>query len=122
MIEELPGSSGSAVGYRFSGDIDKADYATLVPRLEQLVSTFGSIQLLCDLTDFHWEKVDAWGADMRFGHEFHASITRMAMVGGSHLVDALAKMAQPFYAREVRAFPDVDTAWVWVRGADADPE
>lgn len=119
MIEKLPGSSGSAVGYQFSGDIDKADYATLVPELEALVAEYGNIQLLCDLTDFHWEKVDAWGADMRFGHEFHTSISKMAMVGGGHLVDVLAKLAQPFYAQEVKAFPDVDAAWEWLRSAAA---
>lgn len=118
MIQKLPDGGGSAVGYRFSGDIDKSDYATLVPELEAMVAEYGTIQLLCDLTDFHWEKVGAWGADMSFGHEFHTAITRMAMVGGGHLVDVLAKLARPFYAQEVRAFPDVESAWAWLRSVE----
>ena len=115
MIQKLPDSGGSAVGYQFSGDIDKSDYATLVPELEALVAEYGTIQLLCDLTNFHWEKVGAWGADMRFGHEFHTAITRMAMVGGGHLVDVVGQQALAVDAKKMRAFPDVELAWAWLR-------
>ena len=35
MLQKLVGSSGSVVGYRFSGTIDKADYAVLVPEMNR---------------------------------------------------------------------------------------
>jgi aspartate-semialdehyde dehydrogenase len=28
-----------------------------------------------------WEKVEAWGADWKFGREYHQKISKMAIVG-----------------------------------------
>jgi len=60
MINRLERSTGSAVGYRFSGAIDREDYAVLVPEMQALVDQYGSVQLLCDLTDFTSERPSAW--------------------------------------------------------------
>lgn len=81
MLEKLDGSEGSVLGYRLSGVIDKADYAAMVPEMESLVAQYGTVQLLCDLTDLRWEKASVWGSDLHFGKEFHDAITRMAIVG-----------------------------------------
>ncbi|MCH9722780.1 MAG: STAS/SEC14 domain-containing protein [Actinomycetia bacterium] len=115
MITRLDTSSGSAVGYRFSGAIDKADYAVLVPEMEKLVADHGDVQLLCDLSEFTSEKLSAWPADLHFGKEFHTSISKMAIVGPHHWEKWIAKAAGPFYAREVRYFPEADEAWTWLR-------
>ncbi len=115
MLQKLVGSSGSVVGYRFSGTIDKADYAVLVPEMESLVAQYGTVQLLCDLTDLHWEKASAWGTDLHFGKEFHKSITKMAVVGDGAFQKIMADLAKPFYAQSVEYFPDEQAAWEWLR-------
>jgi len=115
VITRLHASSGSTVGYRFSGAIDKADYAVLVPEMEKLVAEHGDVQILCDLSDFTSEKPSAWLADLKFGKEFHTSISKMAIAGPHHWEEWIAKAAAPFYAREVRYFPDVEAAWAWLR-------
>ena len=53
-------SSGNVIGYKISGDMTKADYATLDPAVAAAVKEYGSINLLFDMTDFHWEKMAAW--------------------------------------------------------------
>lgn len=102
------------IGYRMGATITKADYEVLVPEMEALVAEYGTVQLLCDLTDFRWEEPSAWGADMHFGKKFHHKITKMAIVGDGFVQKMIADLAQPFYADEARYFPDADEAWAWL--------
>ena len=118
MIKRLSESSGSAVGYAFSGKIDKQDYEVLVPDMERLVEQYGTVQVLCDLQDFTSESPSAWSDDWRFGREFHEKITKMAIVGDSKWLGLLSDLAKPLYAKSVKHFEDSDAAWEWLRAAD----
>ena len=115
MITKLEESSGSVVGYRFSGAIGKEDYAVLVPEMEKIVADNGEARILCDLTGFTSERPSAWLDDLRFGKEFHSKISKMAIVGEHHWEKVIAKIAAPFYAREARYFPMAEPAWEWLR-------
>jgi len=81
MIKELSQSSGKVIGYKVSGTVTREDYKTFVPQVQALVEQEGSINMLLDLEEFEWEKVNAWGADMKFGHDYRDKITKMAIVG-----------------------------------------
>ncbi|MEZ5170629.1 MAG: STAS/SEC14 domain-containing protein [Acidimicrobiia bacterium] len=107
-------SSGSTLGFKVSGDVSKEDYAVLTPAVEAAVADTGSVNLLCDLTDFHWEKVSAWGSDLHFGHEYHDKIEKMAIVGNRKWQEYLTKIASPFYAKEAQYFDSDDDAWAWL--------
>lgn len=115
MLQKLAQSSGSVVGYRFSGTIGKDDYAILTPEMEALVAQYGQVQLLCDLTDLHWEKANAWGDDLHFGKEFRDAITKMAVLGDGSYQKVLAELAKPFYAQKVQFFSEEQAAWEWLR-------
>lgn len=115
MIQQMGQSEDNVLGYRVVGDITKADYTGLVPAVEAAVKSYGAIRLLLDLSDFKWEKVDAWGADFRFGHEFKDKIERMALVGNESWGKYLTKLAAPFYAQQAEWFTDVDEAWAWAK-------
>ena len=114
MITKLDHSSGSVIGYKFTGAIGREDYAVLVPEMQTLVDQYGSVQLLCDLTDFTSERPSAWWDDLQFGHEFHKKISKMAVVGGG-MEKVSAELGKP-YAQEVKYFPDEDSAWTWLEG------
>jgi len=116
MIAELSGSHDNVLGFQVSGDITKEDYDVLTPAVATAAQN-GSVRLLLDLTDFRWEKVDAWGSDLHFGHEFHDAIERMAIVGNHRWEKYLARMAQPFYAQEAQFFSTADEAWAWVNAS-----
>ena len=72
------------------------------------------MRLLLDLTDFHWEKVSAWGADLRFGREYHDKIDRVAIVGDKRWEKHLASLASPWYARDSKYFDNDTDAWGWL--------
>ncbi len=114
MLYKLPQSNGSEIGYRFSETIDKGDYALLVPEMEALAKEHGKIQLLCDLTDFKWEKANAWRDDLAFGREFHHTISKMAIIGDSETKKLIADVAHPFYAESSEYFTDQQAGWAWL--------
>jgi hypothetical protein len=117
MITKLDGSSGNALGYAVSGEVTKADYDVMVPEVEAVVAEYGEVKLLCDLRDFTWEKVSAWGADLRFGREFKHQTTKMAIVGDNAFSHFISALAQPFYAQDVQYFTDPDAAWDWINAS-----
>lgn len=119
MITELNGSSGKNIGFAVSGEVTKADYDVLTPLVEGVVAAHGSINMLCDMRDFTWEKVSAWGSDLHFGHEFKDKTDKMAVVGDSGFDHFVAELAKPFYAKQVKYFTDTDEAWAWLRSEDA---
>ncbi len=114
MIEKMERSHDSILGFQVSGDVTREDYGMLEPPVRAAIEEKGSIRVLLDLTGFHWEKVEAWGADFRFGKEHHNSIERMAIVGNREWEKWLTRLAQPFYARQARYFSDADEAWTWL--------
>lgn len=115
MIQQMSESEENVLGYRVVGDVTKDDYATLVPEVQAAVKEYEAIRLLFDLNDFKWEKADAWGSDLDFGKDFKDTIERMALVGHQSWGKFMTKLAEPFYAQEVKWFEDVDEAWTWVK-------
>ena len=73
--------------------------------------------MLLDLEHFTWEKVSAWGADLKFGQTYHHKIDKLAIVGDQAWQHVLAALAAPFFARESRYFHTADraAAWDWLR-------
>ncbi len=118
MIETLPNSVGSTIGFRVSGVVEKSDYEVLVPAVESAVADHGTIQLLLDLSDFDKEKLSAWGSDLAFGREFRKNIAKLAIVGDGVAEKLAAAAAAPFYAREAKRFDDQDAAWAWLAEPD----
>ena len=116
MIKKLSESSGNILGYKVSGDVTKADYDVMLPEVEALVKEEGEICLLIDLTEFRWEKIRAWGADMKFGRDYRKKIKKMAIVGDKKWQEWLTKLAEPFYAIDARFFEgdEITNAWDWL--------
>lgn len=120
MIEKMEGTSGNSIAFKVNGTIDTADYAVMVPEVERLIGEVGDINILLDLTRFHWEKVSAWGADFAFGAKYHKRIRRMAIVGDKKWQKWLTALVDPFYAREAKFFhsKDLEAAWAWLNEPD----
>lgn len=115
MITELPQAHAGVLGFSVAGDVTKSDYTdVLVPAVQKAIDADGSVKLFLDLTGFRWEKVDAWGDDLHFGHEYHRTIQKMAIVGDHTWESWLTRLAQPFYAVEAHYFSDDAAAWSWL--------
>lgn len=116
MIEQLAESHGNTLGFRVSGDVTKADYDVLRPAVESALKTNDEINLLLDLSEFHWEKVEAWKADLKFGHDFRKDIAKLAVVGDGVTERLIADAAHPFYAKDSKLFSSTADAWKWLDG------
>lgn len=66
------------------------------------------------------EEVKVWLPDMKFGHDFHNKINKMAIVGDKRWEKWLTALAKPFYADEAKFFhpEETDNAWTWLRETD----
>ena len=118
MIEKLAESSGNVVGYKAIGTITASDYQKLEPEFKALVEKEGNMRLLIDLSEFKWEKMEAWLQDLKFGSEFHHDIQKLAVVGDKTWEKWMTQLAcKPFYARDAKFFhtADIDKAWAWLR-------
>ena len=117
MIEKLNQSSEDVLGFKASGVITKADYEMMVPAVAAALQEHETVNILLDMTEFKWEKVEAWGADWNFGREYHQKISKMAIVGNKTWEKWLTKLAAPFYAVEAKFYhsDDIDSAWTWLR-------
>jgi len=117
MFEQMSKSSRNVVGYKAIGTITASDYKSLEPEVKALVEKEGSIRMLIDMSEFKWEKVEAWISDLRFGSEFHNKIDKMAIVGDKSWEKWITHLAKPFYARDAKYFKsaDIDKAWAWLR-------
>lgn len=114
-ITTMDRSQGNTLGFKVSGEVTKADYEVLTPAVEQAVNQHGSANVLLDLTDFHSEKISAWGSDLHFGHAFHDKIRRMAIVGNRKWEQHLAHLCSPFYAKDSKYFANDTDAWTWLQ-------
>jgi len=117
MIKELAESSGNVIGYKCIGTITADDYKKLEPEVKDLVEKQGKIRILFDLSDFKWEKMEAWLPDLRFGSEFRHDIEKMAIVGDKTWEKWVTHLAKPFYARDAKFFhsAEIAKAWAWLR-------
>jgi len=117
MIQTMEESSDAAIGYTVIGEVGQADYQTLVPAVQAAIDKSGSINLLFDLSQFKWEKVDAWKSDLDFGETYKNKIEKMALVGNAKWEKHLTKLAQPFYAQQTKYFESDNDAWDWLGGS-----
>ena len=117
MIKKLAESSGKVVGYKAVGTITASDYLQLESEVKALVEKEGSICMLIDLSEFKWEKLEAWLPDLKFGSEFHHEIKKMAIVGDKTWEKWITHLSKPFFARDAKYFhhADIDKAWAWLR-------
>ena len=117
MLENLSQSTGNISGYKAVGKITRDDYTILTADVEALLQQEASICLLLEMEEFEGEKIKAWGADIKFGHEYRKKIAKMAIVGDKKWQDWMTALVDPFYAREAEFFPIEEraAAWEWLQ-------
>ncbi len=117
MIEQLQTGSPKIIGFRFSGKLHDADYATLVPATEAAVLAEGKVRFFVQFDDFHgWDLPAAWD-DIKFGARHYSDFERIAVVGERKWEEWMATLWKPFTKATVKYFDasEADAAWVWLR-------
>lgn len=122
MIEILPLSTESCIGFKVSGKVTAEDYDVLIPKLDQAIAASGKVNLLVLMGEFEGMKgLDAAKADFHFGTHQYRQVEKAAFVGDKKWLDRIVKIMDPFTRRtDEKSFdPDqLDEAWAWVLGDD----
>ena len=119
MIKILPQSSGAAVGFEVSGKINVEDYDILLPKMDEAIAAFGTINLLVVMGDLKgWDGLDAAKADFKFGTQQYRQVDKAAFVGDKKWQKWMIKAMDPFTRRTDERFfnsDQLEDAWHWVK-------
>jgi hypothetical protein len=119
MIEQLPESSETILGFRMSGKLHAEDYKKFVPVIDEALAKQGKVRLLAQFEDFHGWDLHALWDDIKFATTHCTKIDRIAMVGDKTWEKWMALVCKPFTLAKVRYFDasKLDAAWAWLREA-----
>jgi hypothetical protein len=119
MIEQLPSSSESILGFKLSGKLHDGDYKTFVPLIDAAVSKQGKIRLLAQFHDFKGWDLHALWDDIKFSTTHCNKIDRIALVGEKTWEAWMAKVCKPFTMARIKYFDvaQTDAAWAWLAEA-----
>lgn len=122
MIEFLPESSESCIGFKASGKLSEEDYDTLLPRLDEAINGYGKINLLVVMGDFEgWAGIEAAKDDFKFGTHQYRQVEKAAFVGDKKRIKWMVKIMDPFTRRTDERFfalDELDDAWRWIKEAE----
>ena len=117
MIEPLPQSSPSVLGFKMSGKLHDEDYKTFVPLVDSAIEQKGGkIRILAQFHDFHgWDAKALWD-DIKFSTTHCTKIERIALVGDKTWEKWMATVCKPFTLATIRYFDasQIDAAKAWL--------
>ena len=121
MLEILPKSTESCIGFKISGEVTAADYDALLPNLDEGIAVHGKINLLVVVEDFEFEGWEAAKADFQFGKHQYRQVEKAAFVCDKKWMESLIKLMDPFTRRtDEKTFEldQLEEAWAWVLAGD----
>ena len=122
MIEILPESTESCIGFKISGEVNAEDYDTLLPKLDEAIAAHGKINLLVVLEDMEgFDGIEAAKDDFHFGTHQYRQVEKAAFVSDKKWLERMVKLMDPFTRRteeKTFAMDQLEDAWAWVLGDD----
>ena len=117
MIERLPESAESILGFKLSGQLHDADYQTFVPAVDAAIAKHGTVQLLAHFHDFQGWDLHALWDDLKFSTAHFTKIDRIAIVGEKKWEEWMTEVCRPFTMAKIHYFDtaNIAAAWSWIR-------
>jgi hypothetical protein len=110
-------SSENVIGIKIVQDLNKKDFATLLPFLGKRIRKYKNLRLLTDLREFEeprlWDSLLTLPKLLRLA----PSIEKEAVVTDTKWIITATKILARFFQTEVRLFSseEIDDAWEWIR-------
>ncbi len=118
MLELLSENEGNILGLKAQGTITREDFhQTLAPRLAALIQAWGKARMLLYLEeDFEGFNLEALKGEA-FGAKLRDNLEKVAVVGGSFLINLQIRLGAALMGGEVQTFAnsELEEAWDWVR-------
>jgi hypothetical protein len=100
--------------------LDKSDFVALAKAVDPEIATSGDLAgLIIDAPHFPgWDGFGALVTHMKFVHDHHEHVKKIAVVTDSHLGDVAEHLVSHFVSAELRQFPagQVEQAQHWITG------
>ena len=100
---EITPDSG-IVNVTLTSTLHQEDYATLSPKVEELVRNRGKLRMLVEMHDFHGWDMGALWEDIKFDVKHFADFERVAPVGDKKWQKGMSVFCKPFTRAKVRYF------------------
>jgi hypothetical protein len=116
MIQIQSDNNSNIVYTISSGTLEKKDYDTLLPLVEQKIKEFGKIRLYFEMSNFTGWKPDAFLRDLNFDIKHVKDFDKIAMVGDKKWQEMITGLMKPFTPAAIRFFPltEKERAKEWV--------
>jgi SpoIIAA-like len=100
--------------------LDKNDFAELAKAVDPEIETSGDLAgLIIDAPHFPgWDSFGSVVTHIRFVHDHHEHVKKIAVVTDSHLGDFAERLVSHFVSAEIRQFPagQIEQAQHWIVG------
>lgn len=116
MFKYLKEHSGDLVAVMLTGKLEKADYDSLIPEIEEKISRFGKLNMFWEMVEFEgWDVSGLW-QDVKFDIKHVNDFNRVALVGGKKWEALISNLIKPFTTAEIRYFDlsEREEAMAWV--------
>jgi universal stress protein A len=116
MIENLPRSSASRLGFKLSGKLHDADYKTFVPTIDSAIQSQGKVRILAWFHEFQgWDAKALWD-DIKFSTTHCSKVDRIALVGEKAWEKWMSVVCKPFTLATIQYFDasQIEDAWKWL--------
>jgi hypothetical protein len=116
MFKYLKEHSADLVAVMLTGKLEKADYDSLIPEIEEKIGRFGKVNMFWEMVDFEgWDISGLW-QDVKFDIKHLNDFNRIALVGGKQWEAWISNLIKPFTTAEIRYFDlsEREEAMVWV--------
>jgi hypothetical protein len=104
MIERLNVDNPNCFAVKINGKLRGAEYKELIARLESVIKTNDTTNLVMVVQEMEFPEWEAIRADARFGFKDYRNIRRAALVGDQKWVEWAFKLIAPFTRTEERSF------------------
>jgi hypothetical protein len=116
MFKYLKEHSADLVAVMLTGKLEKADYDSLIPEIEEKIGRFGKVNMFWEMVGFEgWDISGLW-QDVKFDIKHLNDFNRIALVGGKQWEAWISNLIKPFTTAEIRYFDlsEREEAMVWV--------
>lgn len=118
MFKYLKEHSENLVAIIVTGKLEKADYDSLIPEIEEKLRRHGKLNFYWEMVDFEgWDASGLW-QDLKFDIKHVNDFNRIAFVGEKKWEERIGNLIKPFTSAEVSYFntSQREQAMEWVRG------
>lgn len=124
MFKYLKEHSGDLVAVMLTGKLEKADYDSLIPEIEEKMNRFGKLNMFWEMVEFEGWDVSGFWQDIKFDIKHVNDFNRVALVGGKKWEAWISNLIKPFTTAEIRYFDlsEREEAMAWVSEKELNQE